>query len=156
PARAQDAGVLRIYQGNLEVGRETFRDSARRLESTVMIPLLRARIESTLERDSAGRPVRLEERIYALPADTPARRYTATIDGDSIRLAMPGRWWNKAARFDAFAPDQSLAVFLRLVQGAGRSEHAWRLWLPSADSAWEFSVRFSGDTAFGTLGPQAF
>ncbi len=157
---AQDAGVLRIYQAGLEVGRETFRDDGLRLETSVTIPLLKARIASVVERDSAGRMRTLDERIYVLPPDTLARSYTATIQGDSVHLTLPARSWARHAAIDEFGPDQSLAPFLRMVQSAARENraapHSWRVWLPSADSTYTFSITFTGDTATGTLGPQSY
>lgn len=156
PVLAQDAGLLRIFQGGMEVGRETFRDTGRRLESTVLIPLLHARIVSVVERDSAGRDLSLDEKIYVLPADTLARDYVAGVAGDSVRLSMQSRQWSRAAQFDAFGPDQTLSPFLRLVQRSTRTDRHWRMWLPGADSAYEFALTFRGDTAFATIGPQTF
>ena len=48
-AQEADAGVLRLHQAGMEVGREVFRETDRVLETTVTIPLLNAKIVSRIE-----------------------------------------------------------------------------------------------------------
>ena len=155
-ARAQenDAGILRLYQANLEIGRETFRETGRTLETSVSIGLLRARIAATVERDASGRAQRIEERVYALPEDTLVRTYTATLVGDSMHMEQGSRSWTKAGVPDDMAPDQALAPYVRLVQRAARRDTTYRIWMPNADTVFTMAVSFRGDTAHITLGPQ--
>ncbi len=156
PLRAQEAdgGVLRLYQAGMEIGRETFQETGRTLETSVSIPLLHLRIASTVERDDAGRAVRLEERVYALPADTLVRTYTATLVGDSVHLTLGTREWAKGGAPVELAPDQTIAPYLRLIQQAHRRDQSFRVWLPNADSVLTMAVTFHGDTANASIGPQ--
>src|SRR5437868_4121959 len=72
----EDGGILRLHQAGMEIGRETFRETGRTLETNVTIPMIGMRIASTTERDDLGRAQRIEERIFRLPVDTLVRTYT--------------------------------------------------------------------------------
>jgi uncharacterized protein len=154
-----DAGIFRMYQGTVEVGRETFLETGTSFTSTVTIPLAGIRIASEVTRDASGRGLRMTARVFRLPADTLVRTYTAEVDGDSLRISQqdlgkPARQWVKAARPDDFMPDQSTAAIAALVGRAGRQDRTWHVWLPSADSLFDLVVAFHGDTAQVTIGPQ--
>src|SRR4051812_4270342 len=105
----EDGGVLRLRQAGMKIGRETFRDVGHTLETSVTIPLLHMRIASTTERDDAGRAMRIEERIYSLPADTLIRTYTATLVGDSVHVTLGSREWVKGGAPEDLAADQTMA-----------------------------------------------
>ena len=154
-----DAGIFRISQGAVEVGRETFLETGTTLTSTVTIPLAGIRIATEVVRDASGRGIRLTSRVFRLPADTLVRTYTAVADGDSLRMTQqdqgkPPRQWVKASGPDDFMPDQSTAAISALVVRAHRQDRTWHVWLPSADSLFDLVVAFHGDTAQVTLGPQ--
>jgi hypothetical protein len=167
-ARAQDAGVLRLYQGGREIGREVFRDAGNVLETTVIIPLIGMKLVSRMEWAADGRPIRTEERLYNLRNDSLRRSYAAVIDGDSVRMTLrdvfaggragPGTpkdsTWAKAFGPDAIAADQNLSPYIRLVQGAARQPRTWRVFLPNADSVFEIRLAWRGDTADVAIGPQ--
>ena len=157
-AQESDGGTLRLYQAGMEIGRETFTEAGRSFSTTVIIPLLHARIVSTIERDNGGRALRLDERVFALPSDTLVRAYSAVRDGDSLRMSLTSgassRRWAKMAQMVDFGPDQSLATFIRLVQRSGRRDTTYQVWLPNADTTFDFRIAFSGDTAHATIGPQ--
>lgn len=153
-AQEADGGVLRLYQAGMEIGRETFRENGTRLDATVVIPLVRIRIVAVVERDAGGRPQRLEQQMFALPADTLTRTYTAVRVADSLRLSLGSREWAKQASPDEFGPDQMLAPFISLVQRAHRRDSTWQVWIPNADTTLSFSIVFQGDTVRATIGPQ--
>jgi alpha-beta hydrolase superfamily lysophospholipase len=160
-AQESDAGVLRLHQGALEVGREVFRETGRVLEATTTIPLLNARIVSRIERTEAGRPAHVEERVYTLRTDSLQRTYTATQDGDTLRMTLTPtggapRAWSRAYAPDEIAVDQSLAPILRLLQRAPHQDRSWTLFVPNVDTVAEMRVTWRGDTADVTLGPQVF
>jgi dienelactone hydrolase len=151
-----DAGLFRVFQGNLEVLRETFRETRTTIEGTATIPIagLIVRYAEVRGTDGLLRSARLT--AQRLAADSLVRTYTLTVDGDSFRLeqADPGREprrWAKAARADALLPEQSIATFASLIRRAGRRDTTFRVWAPSADSALPLGVTFRGDTAIVTV-----
>ena len=156
-AQAPDAGTFRIWQGGMEVGRETFRSTAREFSTDVIVPIARVRIASVIQRDDAGRAVRLDERVYTLPADTVVVHYEAERDADSMRVTQVGgvglRRWHRPGPLDGFLPDQSIASLLPLVTPA-RHDTTLYVWLPNADTTFALALVVAGDTIRATLGPQ--
>ncbi|MFI5206717.1 MAG: alpha/beta hydrolase family protein [Gemmatimonadales bacterium] len=159
-AQETDAGVLRLYQGSMELGREVFRDDGRVLESTVSIPILNVKIVSCLERTEAGAPVRTEMRVYDLRADTLQRTYQAVLDRDTMRMTLTTatgtpRTWAKAFTPDVIAADQNMSLYMLLVQHSRGRERTWRVFLPNADSVFDTHLAWRGDSADVTIGPQS-
>jgi dienelactone hydrolase len=159
-AQDADAGILRLYQGQTELGREVFSDNGRVLESTVSIPLLNVRIVSRLERTETGAPVRTEMRVYDFRADTLQRTYQAVLDRDSVRmtLATAGgqpRTWARAFTPDVIAADQNMSLYVWLVQHSRGRGRTWQVFLPNADSVFEMRLAWRGDSADVSVGPQS-
>ena len=157
-AAQADAGVFRLYQGAQELGREVFQDDGTTLRSTVTIPLLTTKLVME-ETRAGGRVARAELRALALPADTLLRTYTATVEGDSVRLALvpvtgEARRWAKPGQPDGIGAEQSVASIVALIQKAGRRDTTWRYWLPSADSVLQLQLDFTGDSVVVRLASQ--
>ena len=157
-AAQTDAGVFRIYQGAMELGREVFQDDGTTLRSNITIPLLNTRIVQEATR-AGGRVVRTEIRAYALPADTLLRTYSAVVSGDSVQLALvpvtgEARHWSKPGRPDEISSEQSVAAIVSLMQRSGKRDTSWTFWLPSADSLLELRLDFSGDSIEAGLASQ--
>lgn len=163
PAQGQpgpvDQGMFRYFQGGGEIGRETFRAEPRRFESTVVIPLLGARLVSLVVRGDDGRLARYEARVLHLTRDSVLREYEAVADGDSLRMMQrtagrEPRRWAKAARPDDALLEQSVAGLVVWAQRAELRETSAALWLAGADSTLTVSLQPGGDSAVLTLGPQ--
>jgi alpha-beta hydrolase superfamily lysophospholipase len=157
-AQQPDAGVFRLFQGQQEIGREVFRDDGATLTSTVTIPLLRTKIATTLTR-SGAHATHAEIRALDIGTDTLVRAYTATVDGDSVRLSLTpahgdARRWAKAATLDEISAEQSIAGFTSLIQRSARQNHDYAVWLPSADSALRTRLIFFGDSVEMFVGRQ--
>jgi alpha-beta hydrolase superfamily lysophospholipase len=158
-ARAQepvvDAGLYRLFQSGAELGRETYRRTASRLETSMEIPLLGLRMTTSTEFDAAGHATRFRLEAYNLTADTLMLTYEAVAAGDSLRFTQTRRAgadrerrWSKAATpVDAFMASQTLAPLFDLVNRAGRRDTAYRVWGVEADSAVSFAVTIRGDSA---------
>jgi hypothetical protein len=159
-AQETDAGILRLYQGRAELGREVFSDNGRVLESTVSIPMINLKIVSRLERTETGAPVRTEMRVYDLRADTLQRTYRAVPDRDTIRITLTPvagapRAWAKAFTPDVIAADQNMSLYVWLVQHSRGRERTWHVFLPNADSVLDMHLAWRGDSADVTIGPQS-
>ncbi len=155
---AQDAGTFRLYQGTMEIGRETFRDDGATLRFSVVIPLASIQLTGEVSRDS-GRARRAVMRAFAPGTDSLLRTYTATVVGDSVRVAMSrtGRAdteWARAAAPDEITAEQSIAGIVSLVQRAGRAPHDYAVWFPASNATVPLHVAFRGDSADVTIGPQ--
>ncbi|MFH1498799.1 MAG: alpha/beta fold hydrolase [Verrucomicrobiota bacterium] len=153
-----DAGLLRWYQGDRELGRESFRRTAALFETETQIPMLNLKLRYRSDYDSAGRVARFEGRAFDLRADTLVRVYVAVVDGDTLRIRQTGgrpadTSWVRAAQFEGVVPSQSLAAMLELVQRAGGHDWSSFVWSPESDNAMRFSVAFHGDSVAARLGP---
>ncbi len=158
-ARAQepvvDAGLYRFYQAGAELARETFRRTATRLETSMVVPLLGLRMTTLTEFDAAGHASRFLLEAYSLTADTLTVTYEAVAAGDSLRFtqirhagANRERHWSKAATpLDAFIASQTIAGLLDLVNRAGRRDTAYHVWAVETDSAVSFAVTIHADSA---------
>lgn len=145
-----DAGTFRLFQGLQELGREVYRDDGTTLVTTITIPLLNTKL-SIQETRTGGRPTRADIRAFALPADTLLRTYSAAVDGDSVRLSLlpvggAARTWAKASAPDEISAEQSVAGIVSLIQRANRQDRSWTMWMPSADTALQFTLDFTGDS----------
>ncbi|MFI5280970.1 MAG: alpha/beta hydrolase family protein [Gemmatimonadales bacterium] len=159
-AQETDAGILRLYQGPAELGREVFSDNGRVFESSVSIPVLNIKIVSRLERTETGAPIRTEMRVYDLGADTLQRTYQAVLDRDTMRMTLSPaggqpRSWAKRFTPDVIAADQNMSLYLWLVQRSRGRERTWHVFLPNADSVLDMHLTWRGDSADVTLGPQS-
>ena len=159
-ARAQqpDAGTFRLFQGSQELGREVFRDDGSTLVSTITIPLLNTKLAMTMTR-SGARSQHEEVRALAVAADTVLRTYTAEVDGDSVRMSLTpaggtARRWAKHGPADEMAVEQSVSGIVSLIQRSNKQDRLWSLWLPSADSALQLQLDFTGDSVEIRLGNQ--
>jgi hypothetical protein len=147
-----DAGMYRVWQGNLEVMRETFRETAAAIEGTTRIPLRGMTLRWREERGADGRLRSARLAVHRLASDSLVRSYTLTADGDSLRLeqADPGgepRRWSRPGRPEALLAEQSIATLGALVRRAGRRDTTLHAWSPSADTALPVTIAFHGDTA---------
>jgi len=173
PLRAQDttvvdAGLYRTWQGNLEVIRETYRETPTTLEGSVLVPIARVSMRWRETRTPDGRLLSSHLEVHRLPGDSLVRTYTLVAEGDSFRLeqADPGREprrWTKAGTANGMLPEQSMASIASLVRRAGRHDSTFLVWSPGADSALPLAVGFHGDSvtlavatlrASGALDPQ--
>lgn len=159
-AQETDAGILRLYQGRAELGREVFSDNGHLLESTVSIPMINLKIVSRLERTETGAPVRTEMRVYDLRSDTLQRTYQAVQDRDTMRMTLTSatgapRTWAKAFTPDVIAADQNMSLYMWLVQHSRGRERTWHVFLPNADSVLDMHLAWRGDSADVTIGPQS-
>ena len=157
-ARAQepvvDQGLYRLFQAGAELGRETYRRTASRLETSMVIPLLGLRRTTRTEFDAAGHATRFQLEDYNLTADTLTVSYEAVAAGDSVRFtqtrragAERERQWSKAATpVDAFVASQTLVPLFDLVSRAARRDTAYRVWGVETDSAVSFTVTIRGDS----------
>jgi alpha-beta hydrolase superfamily lysophospholipase len=157
-ARAQepvvDQGLYRLFQAGAELGRETYRRTPSRLETSMVIPLLGLRRATSTEFDAAGHASRFRLEDYNLTADTLTVSYDAVAAGDSLRFtqtrhagANRERQWSKAATpVDAFVASQTLVPLFDLVSRAARRDTTYRVWGVEADSAVSFTVTIRGDS----------
>jgi len=163
PARAQepvlDAGLYRLYQSGAELGRETFRRTARSFEASMELPVLSLRLASHAEYDASGHLARFEVKGFDLATDSLRIAYEAVAAGDSLHFMQTGREgrgdarrWSKAAVVDAGSAPQSVAGLLALVDRAQRRDTTYRAWGVGEDSAIAIAVAFHGDTARLTSG----
>lgn len=157
-AQQPDAGTFRLFQGAQELGREVFRDDGTTLVTTVTIPLLNTKLAMTMTR-SGARSNHAEIRAIAVAADTLLRTYTADVDGDSVRMSLTpahgeARRWSKPAPADEIATEQSVTGIVSLIQRSNRQDRIWSMWLPSADSALQLQLDFTGDSVEIRLGGQ--
>ncbi len=151
-----DAGMYRVWQGSLEVIRETFRETVAGIEGTTRIPIAGTTLRWREVRGADGRLRSARLSAHRLATDSLVRVYTLAADGDSLRLeqAEPGREprrWSKPGRPDALLAEQSIATFGALVRRAGRRDTTLYAWSPSADTTLPVAIAFRGDTAVVTL-----
>jgi len=162
-ARAQepivDAGLYRLFQSGAELGRETFRRTARSFEASMELPVLSLRLASHAEYDAAGHLARFEVKGFNLANDSLRIAYEAVAAGDSLHFMQTGREgtgaarrWSKAAVVDAGSAPQSVAGLLALVDRAQRRDTIYRAWGVAEDSTFPITVAFHGDTARVTSG----
>jgi dienelactone hydrolase len=154
-----DAGLLRWYQGPREIGRETFRRTALLFETETQVPMLNARLRYRSEYDAQGRLVRFEAQALALRTDSLIRRYTAEVQGDTLRIHQVGgrpadTSWAKAARVEGVTAAQSLASMLELAERAAGAARAYVVWSPESNDTLRFSTSAAhGDSIDLQLGP---
>ena len=154
-----DAGLLRWYQGPREIGRETFRRTAQLFETETQVPMLNLKLRYRSEYDAQGRLTRFEAQAVALRADTLIRRYTAEVQGDTLRIRQVGgrpadRSWVKAARVDGVTPAQSLAAMVELAERAAGTVRSYVVWSPESNDTVRFSTSAAhGDSLDVQLGP---
>jgi alpha-beta hydrolase superfamily lysophospholipase len=163
PGRAQeltvDAGLYRLYQSGAELGRETFRRTARTFDASMELPVLSLRLASHTEYDGSGHLARFEVKGFDLATDSLRIAYEAVAAGDSLRFMQTGREgrgdarrWSKAAVVDAGSAPQSVAGLLALVDRAQRRDTTYRAWGVAEDSMFPIAVAFHGDSARLTSG----
>ena len=147
-----DAGLLRWFQGDREIGRESFRRTPALLETETQVPMLNLVLRYRSEYDTQGRLVRFEGRAVDPRADTVVRTYTAVFDGDTVRMRQVGgrpadSSWVRAARAEAVVGSQSLAAMADLIQRAGGRDGSAFTWSPERNDTVRFQVSFGGDSA---------
>lgn len=157
--QAADAALWRLFQSGAEVGRETVRRVAGRYDQSIVVPLLDVRMESVTEFDAAGRFVRFESRVFAIPADTLRVSFTAVQEGDSVRSTiMRGSAGAPSVRMipgraeGAVAP-QTIAIVADLIARASGRDTVFQLYVPGMPSLLAAPVRYRGDTVEVMLGP---
>jgi hypothetical protein len=155
-----DAGLLRWYQGTMEIGRESFRRDARVFETETQVPMMNLKLRYRSEYDAVGRLVRYEGRLLNVQNDSVIRLYTAVVDGDTLRIRQQGgrpadSSWTRVARADAVTPAQSLASLLELAERAGGRDGAWAAWSPESNDTLGVQAAFRGDTVAMRMGPFA-
>jgi len=154
-----DAGLLRWYLGAREIGRETFRRSAQLFETETQVPMLNLRLRYRSEYDVQGRLVRFEARAFGLRPDSLVRTYTATVQGDTLRIHQVGGHpadssWTKVAHIEAATPAQSLAAMLELAERSGGAARSYAVWSPESNDTLSFAVTpYGGDSLELRLGP---
>ncbi|MGD0484276.1 MAG: alpha/beta fold hydrolase [Gemmatimonadales bacterium] len=157
-APVADAGLLRWYQGTREIGRETFRRSAQLFETETEVPMLHLKLHYRSEYDAGGRLSRFEARLFDSRTDTLVRTYTATVQGDTLRIRQVGGHpadtsWVKAAHVEAVTPAQSLAAMLELAERAGGAARSYVVWSPESNDTLSFAATPHGDSLEVRLGP---
>jgi alpha-beta hydrolase superfamily lysophospholipase len=152
-----DAGILRMYQGGVEVGREWFLWTPDRFEATAEIPLLQARLVRRTTYDASGMVATYTSELYVLGPDTLAIAYRAYQDGDSIRWhrrrgesELTGAAAGHAA---SVVPAQSTALFADLVYRAGGRDTTLVAWSPNEGTTTEVGIRQTDAGVAFTLGP---
>ena len=152
-----DAGLLRWYQGTLEIGRESFRRDARLFETETQVPMMNLKLRYRSEYGADGRLVRFEGRLLNVQTDSVIRLYTAVVQGDTLQVRQLGGHpsdssWTRAARADAVTPAQSLAALLELAERAGGRDRAWAAWSPESNDTVGVQATFRGDTVAMRMG----
>jgi dienelactone hydrolase len=149
--RVLDAGILRFYQGNREVGRERFKRALTTFETSTAVPVLNLRLDYSSKYDDRGKLARVEATAYDLSADTVIRAYTAIADGDSLRCTQTEasgaeRNWSVAATADLSIGAQTVAAFLEAVERAAGQDTVYTAWSPELNRTTTVTVTFRGDT----------
>jgi alpha-beta hydrolase superfamily lysophospholipase len=145
------SGTFRLYQGQAEVGRETFQRADSLFQQSAVIPALNLRIESGNFRRPAGGFAGFLLTLRNAAGDTLLGTYRAELTGDSVRItsdlprAPPPR--TRPVNFDLVMPPQSVASVAELVVRAQKRDTTWRMLMAGSDSILDATVRFSGDTA---------
>jgi dienelactone hydrolase len=154
-----DVGLLRWYQGPREIGRETFRRTALLFETESQVPMANLKLRYHSEYDAQGRLVRFEAQAFALRTDSLIRRYTAEVQGDTLRIHQVGgrpadTSWVKAARVEGVTPSNSFAAMFELAERAGGAARAYLVWSPEANDTLRFTTSAAhGDSLDLQLGP---
>lgn len=148
------SGVYRIYQGDGEIGRETFHANSHRLDLTVTIPLLNVRIASHLDWDDTGQPATFESLVRSLDPDSLRATITATL-ADTSRLTMTGAPGNSeqviVGRPDFVMPGQSVVAAAELARRFPVPDTSIQLLLPGSPGLMPARVRSRGDSAVVSL-----
>ncbi len=147
-----DAGLFRVFQGNLEVMRETFRETRVSMDATTQVPIAGLVMRRREELGPEGRLRSARLALHRFAGDSLVRVYTLAADGDSLRLAQTDtgrepRRWARAAAADGMLAEQSIATFASMVRRAGRRDTTFHVWVPSADSVTPVTIAFRGDSA---------
>lgn len=145
----RDSGVLRWFTATSEIGRERFVRTPQYLETETVLPVLGVKLQSRTAYQG-GRPAAHEARVFRLPHDSLLQVYSARFAADSVHITHQAggqaRSWSVAARVDAVAASQSLAVFGDLALRASGRDTVFRLWSAEANRAIEVRIRHGGDT----------
>ncbi|HEX9691858.1 MAG TPA: alpha/beta hydrolase [Gemmatimonadales bacterium] len=153
----QDAAMMRMYQAESEVGRESFTRDARHFESTVEIPVLQARLIHRTEFGPDGRWTAFESRVYLLANDSLVAEYWATAAGDSVRWRQLRGGQDTsgvaAGRPSAVVPSQTTAVFADIAYRVAGRDTIWELWSPESGAVVQATIRHGTNTVEFTLGP---
>ena len=154
-----DAGLLRWFQGPREIGRESFRRTALLFETEAQVPMANLKLQYHSEYDAQGRLVRFEAQAFALRTDSLIRRYTAEVQGDTLRIRQVGgrpadTSWVKAARVEGVTPSNSFASMFELAERAAGAARAYLVWSPEANDTLRFTTSAAhGDSLDLQLGP---
>ncbi len=150
-AQAPAAGVYRVYQGEVELSRETFRRQGDTLEQESLVPPvnLRATSQTVFGRDGAVASFRLS--VWNAAGDSSRGSYTVTVQGDSVRIASDfagrHREATRSGRPFLVLPPQSTFTFVELAHRAGGRDTTVSLLVAGADTLLPAQVRFLGDSA---------
>ncbi|MEO8201321.1 MAG: alpha/beta fold hydrolase [Gemmatimonadota bacterium] len=152
-----DAGTLRLFQGQKEIGRENFRRTQDSLDQDIMIPIVSMRIVSHSMFSPAGRLLEYHSRGYDLGSDSLRFEVTVKAQGDSLRtmLSTGGKDISGmvAGPADAGMPNQAVITFFELVRRAAGRDTTFRLYIAGNPALIPITVKFQADTARLVLGP---
>ncbi len=154
-AQAPDAGVLRFTQGMTEVGRESYRQGAGRLEQETVIPPINLRVSSVSLRDPAGRFSSFSLTLSNAAGDSVRGTYRVERQAGTVHIAghlgATAQDRDRPADFDLVVPPQSLVALGVLAQVAQGHDTIFRGLIAGADTVLPITVRFLADTALVTL-----
>jgi alpha-beta hydrolase superfamily lysophospholipase len=155
---AQDkalSGAYRIYQGNNEIGRESFHRDAQHFTQVASITPINLRLESTNSLPG-GRFGGFTLALRNLAGDSLRGDYQIERAGDSVKIVstLPGS--NPAplshpVNFDFILPPQSVASLAELLIRAGGRDTTWRVMAAGATTVFNAAVAFKGDSATVTM-----
>ena len=156
-ASTPDAGVLRLFQGDFELGREQFRSFPGGFDQSVVIPVINLKVASHVSYGVRGEVNSFETRIFNAAGDSLRGTVTGALEGDSVRIESTIatiRGGYVPARASALMPPQSLASIAELASKAAGRDTVLEVLAIGVDSLSRMTLRFSGDTArvlFGGL-----
>ncbi len=150
-AQAPDAGVYQMWQGSVEIGRESFRRSAGHFDQESVIPVLNLRLAGSTERGPGGMVTGFTLTVSNAAGDSSRGFYRAVIAGDSVRTTgqLKGTTVERVrdAAFDAILPPQSVLSFAELILRVQGRDTTLRLLVAGPDTVMPAVLRFNGDSA---------
>lgn len=150
------SGVYRLYQGDAEVGRESFERDAAHFTQIANIPLINARLESTNRLGPSGKFAGFTLAIRNQTGDSLRGDYQIELAGDSVKIVstLPGSNpapQTHASNFDLVLPPQSVATLAELLMRSAGRDSSWRVLVAGAPSVITATTLFKGDSAWVSL-----
>ncbi len=146
--------LYRMVQGGSEVGRETYRRSAMRLDRTLEIPLLNMRLTTQVEFDAQGRMVRFAGEIYNTRGDTLRNRFEGVVHPDSV-VATVGRTEPRRlvirGRAEGFIPNQTVSTVAEAAARARGRDTTFRFAVLGVDTTVPVRVSHRNDSTTVTM-----